>query len=140
MTLGDLRKLLLMVEDESNVKYAVLGIQLYQRKGHDFNEELCSHFIRACVRGNKPSAASELIIDFSNRIGAWASATSFHHLVEALLKVEDKSLLIPTFEMVVRKGLKPAANTLVLLEEFISQETDEEMKKKGLAGLDKLKA
>jgi len=128
-----------MVEDSNHVKYAVLGIQLYQRKGHDFNEEICSHFIRACVRGNNPNAAAELIIDFPNRIGAWASATSFHHLVEAFLKAEDNALLVPTFEMVVRKGLKPAENTVVLLTEYINKLTDEELKKRGEAVLEKLK-
>lgn len=129
-----------MVENTENVKYAVLGVQLYQRKGYDFNEEICSHFIRACVRGNNPKAAAEIIVDFPNRIGAWASATSFHHLVESFLKAEDSSLLIPAFEMVVRKGLKPAANTVVLLEEFINKQTDEDLKNRGLAVISSLKA
>ena len=60
--LSDLRKLLQQCTEPDHVRYAIGAVELYQRKGMDFKEDVNSLFIMACVNGNNPLAASYHIL------------------------------------------------------------------------------
>ena len=66
--LTDLRKLLQKCHEPNHVRYAVLAVELYQKKGNDFAEDVNSFFIRACVNGKAPLAAAHHISIVSTSI------------------------------------------------------------------------
>ena len=66
--LTDLRKLLQECTLPNHVKYAVGAVQYYQIKGQDFSEDVNSLFIKACVAGDNPIAAAEVILKVSSTI------------------------------------------------------------------------
>jgi hypothetical protein len=60
--LADLRNLLQLCIKPEHVKFAVKIIDYYQSKGMDFAEDINSLFIKACINGGDPKAASTLIL------------------------------------------------------------------------------
>lgn len=48
--MGNLKKLILLCENQEHLKYILYSVDLYQLKGYDFSEELCSLFLKACVK------------------------------------------------------------------------------------------
>lgn len=63
--LADLRNLLHKCQEPDHVRYAVLAVELYQKKGNDFKEDVNMRFIKACVKGNNPLAAAHHILNVS---------------------------------------------------------------------------
>lgn len=63
--LSDLRKLLQQCESPDHIKYAVGAVNYYQEKGQDFAEDVNSLFFKACVKGENPMAAVELVLQVS---------------------------------------------------------------------------
>lgn len=117
-----MRHLLEKIKLPEHVKYAVKGLEIYQRKGQEFSEELNSHFIKACIRGENPHAAAEMIAIRKNRIGAWSTPTSIHRLVETLLtspnvNSDDISLVVDVLDSVSSKGINFNSKTIELVLE-----------------------
>ncbi len=111
------------------MRYAVLGIELYQRKGYDFSEELCSHFVRACVMGKSPETAVNVFSKYKNRISAWLTATSLQSLLVSLIEQGKIEQAVQTVEMAVRKGVRPAPDSVRLLTDKVNPAlTGEQMK------------
>lgn len=113
LAVGDLRKLLELCQTKEHVKYAVLGVELYQRKRHDFSEEVNSHFINACIRGGDPMAAVEVFLRPINRIGAWSTLTSMGRLVDALGEDAEGTKLKDMFVLLASKGVRFSEDTIV---------------------------
>lgn len=63
--LSDLRNLLGMCEEPAHVTYAVGAVEYYQKKGMDFAEDVNALFIRACVKGKNPMAATHHMLKVS---------------------------------------------------------------------------
>ena len=112
LALGELRKLLQQCQGKDDVKYGVKMVENFQRKGQDFSEEVASHFVSMCVRGEQPMAAVKVIAKYKNRIGAWVTPKSFHNLIASALSVaptegEDPvKELVAALEVVSRKGVR----------------------------------
>ena len=113
LAVGDLRKLLELCKTRDHVKYAVLGVELYQRKRHDFSEEVNSHFVSACIRGGEPMAAVELFLRPSHRIGAWSTLTSMQRLIDALGEEADGAKLKDMFFLLANKGVRFSEDVIV---------------------------
>lgn len=109
LALGDLRKLLQKCDGLDTLKYAVLGVELYQRKGQDFSEEVNSHFIKACLKADDPMRAVPVLLKYKNRIGAWTTVTSLSRLSEGLLAKGEAAAVVDVLEAVTKKGLLPGA-------------------------------
>lgn len=113
LAVGDLRKLMQLVERKGHVTYAVEAVKLYQVKGIDFTEEVNSHFVSACIRGKSPRAAAELMVKVNYRIGAWSTISSMGKLVEALDPATDAALLRDLFLVNAHKGVRFSAESIV---------------------------
>eukprot|EP01041_Mallomonas_annulata_P010713 gene10712-22368_t len=100
LALGDLRKLIQLCDDAETIKYAVLGIELYQRKGQDFSEE-------ACIRANEPMKAASMFLKYENRISAWTTKTAMNRLSESLLAQGEASTVFDVLVMLMDKGFRP---------------------------------
>ena len=86
LALGDLRRLLQMCNSPELARYGLYGVDLYQRKGQDFSEEVNSHFIRSvAVEGKQAVAVAKMIAKWKNRIGAWGTTTSLQRLMQGLI-------------------------------------------------------
>ena len=112
LAVGDLRKLLARCQTKDHVRYAVQGVELYQRKRHDFSEEVNSHFVSACIRGESPMAAVELFLKPSYRIGAWSTLTSIGRLVDAVGEQGDAVKLKEMLFLLADKGVKFSEDTV----------------------------
>jgi hypothetical protein len=103
---------LISVNLEGEAKYAALGVELYQRKGQDFSEEICSHFIQACIRSKGTHLAGKIFLDKRNRISAWASPKMLANILTHL--EEDHQTALEVTLAMAKKGL-------VLNEEVFSR-------------------
>lgn len=106
LAVGDLRKLLQLCEKKSHVKYAVEAVRLFESKGHDFSEEVNSHFVSACLRGDNPQAAAEMFVKRSYRIGAWSTLKSIDKLVSAMDETSHSALLKDVLLVLGNKGVR----------------------------------
>ena len=113
LAVGDLRKLMQLCVRPSHVRYAVEGVKLFQTKGHDFSEEVNSHFITACIRGGNPQAAAELMCIPKHRIGAWSTLTSIGRLIDALDEEKDAELLKNLLFVLAPKGVKFSESAVI---------------------------
>jgi hypothetical protein len=128
-----------MCETQEHVKYAIGCVNVYQTKGSDFSEEICSHFVRACIRGQNPKAAAEIVSVYKYRMGAWITATSFHVLIEDLIKNQDNNeILMSTIDTVLSKGLVPAKDTADLLMKYLESLEELETKTKLKLAVEKI--
>jgi hypothetical protein len=57
---------------------------MYQRKGHDFSEEINSLFIRLCIAAKNPKAAVDICSVYKYRLGAWSTPASLGKLIESM--------------------------------------------------------
>jgi hypothetical protein len=83
---------------------------------------LNSHFIKACIRGENPHAAAEMIVVKKNRIGAWSTPTSINRLVESILNSptvnnDDVALVVDVLDSVSSKGINFNSQTIELVLE-----------------------
>ncbi len=134
MALGDLRKLLQLIEVPKDVKYGQLGVSLYQRKGQDFSEEINSLFIKMCIRGKNLKVAAEELSTYENRLGAWTTPTSFHRLAEGLGFGRGAKLLTDAFDVVTQKGVKVSVASTELVLKACVEKGDAELHKKAAEG------
>lgn len=72
-----------MCTEKEHLKYAVLGVELFQEKGQDFSEEISALFVKTCIALEDPMAAVKLFLKLNRRIAAWQSASSVKRLVES---------------------------------------------------------
>mmetsp|Transcript_18238 Transcript_18238/g.18304 ORF Transcript_18238/g.18304 Transcript_18238/m.18304 type:complete len:283 (+) Transcript_18238:87-935(+) len=107
LALGDLRKLIQLCDSPDNIKYAILGVELYQRKGQDFSEEVNSHFIKAFLRANEPLKAVPIFLKYKNRISAWTTITSLNRLVKSLSEHRQTIPIIEILNLLHTKNIKP---------------------------------
>lgn len=105
LALRNLKHLIYKCVEPRHVKHAVGGIKLYQNKRQDFSEEICTLFIKSCVKGQNPVAAAELIADPSQRIGAWLSRSANMHLMTALAEKQELDLMLQVAKVSLAKGL-----------------------------------
>ena len=143
LSLGDLRKLLQQCQGKDDVRYGVQMVELYQRKGQDFSEEVASHFVSMTIRGEQPMVAVKALAKYKNRIGAWVTPKSFHNLVtsvlsmEAVQKAEGEGevkgegevegplrLLASALETVSKKGVKLGADDVQEVARRLSEAGD----------------
>jgi hypothetical protein len=104
----------MMCENSNHVKYAVLGTNLFQEKKYDFNEELNSIFVSACIRGGEPTAAAKVFAYRKNRIGSWCTTTSLNRLLESLDKENDAEITVSMLQTVLSKGVRIEKSTASL--------------------------
>jgi len=102
--LGDLRNLLMNCVEPEHATFIRLAVQLYQRKGQDFSEEVGAQFIKACLRVNDPKLAGELIAKYKNRIGAWVTKKPLYDLFQALSDLNEVEMMVTISEVVHLKG------------------------------------
>lgn len=113
----DLKTLFTMCEEKEHLKYAILGVELYQSKGQDFTEEISSLFVKTCIKHGDPMAAVKIFLKLNRRIAAWQSATSVKRLVEAAYATAAASSLpAPTTEAVNLLGVLQYKGVHVLPE------------------------
>ena len=72
--LADLRKLLQACTTADDVRFAVKGVEYYQKKGNDFAEDVASLLIKACVSGGNPMAAAYAI----TKVSVLSLFTAYH--------------------------------------------------------------
>lgn len=104
--------------------YAIQGVQLFQRKGQDFSEEVCSHFIKACIRTENSRAAVEIINKYNYRIGAWLTQTSLLNLLQSISATEDTKVLVHTVEIAAIKGLRVSVPIVELILKVCTEKCD----------------
>ena len=118
MSLGDLRKLLQECKTKDDVKYGAKLVEAFQEKGQYFSEEVNSHFVAMCIRGEQPLVAVKQFSKYKNRIGAWTTPKSLHSLVTSALAEKDAEVvkeLAVALETMTSKGVKVNADTVGLL-------------------------
>jgi len=118
LSLGDLRKLLQECKTKDDVKYGAKLVEVFQEKGQDFSEEVNSHFVAMCIRGEQPLVAVKQFSKYKNRIGAWTTPKSFHSLVTSALTEKDAEVvkeLAAALDTMTSKGVKVNADTVGLL-------------------------
>jgi hypothetical protein len=87
LSLGDLRKLMQMCNTPELARYSLNGVDLYQRKGQDFSEEVNSHFVRSvAIDGQQAVTAAKVLAKWKNRLGAWSTTTSLEKLLRAMVE------------------------------------------------------
>lgn len=64
-------------------------MKLYQRSGFDFNQEICSLFIKVCTESGKPELAADLLSKHEERIGSWLTRKSMTNLINQLVSNEN---------------------------------------------------
>jgi len=101
-----LKKLVLSCDDAANLKYVRKGIQLYQRKGNDFSEEVCNFIIKACIRFDDLKMISDLICMPGHRIGAWLSSKSAMLLINELETKKDVDTIVNVYKAILVKDPK----------------------------------
>lgn len=89
--LRDLKHLFGKCLEPDHLKYAIKAVEMYQRKGHDFNEEINSLFIKLCITFNNSKAAVDILSVYKNRLGAWSTPTSLGKLIEKMNEKMDTS-------------------------------------------------
>ena len=125
LALVDLRQICSKVQTPEDIKYAVKAVELYQRKGQDFSEEVNSHFIQACVRSNSPSIALEYFLKPKNRLSAWTTATSLNRLLESVLANNLNANLLEVILILKSKGLYLNKRSIELCVEIGKNRSDE---------------
>jgi hypothetical protein len=100
-----------MCVEPNHVKYARYAVSLYQEKGQDFSEEVGSHFVHACLRGNSPDVAAEVMAKYKNRIGAWVTLKPLLALTEKLCEANKFELLVNMLTVVSTKGARSSKET-----------------------------
>ena len=142
LALGDLRKLLQMCNTPELARFGLHAVDLYQRKGQDFSEEVNSHFIRSvAVEGERAVSAAKVIAKWKNRIGAWGTTTSLQKLLQGLLdqgspeeavgdsEVNVAELAVTVLEVSQKKGVgltKPNFEVAMKLIAEVEVEVEDE--------------
>jgi len=122
--LRDLKHLFEKCLEPDHLKYAIKGVEMYQRKGHDFSEEINSLFIRLCIAAKNPKAAIDICSVYKYRLGAWSTPTSLKNLIESMSEtmkvkgtVED---LIGLVNLITVSHAKVISIIIILLLLFLS--------------------
>ena len=100
---------------ESDLTYVKNGVELYQKKGQDFSEEVNAHFIQACLRAGNPKVASDLFSVYANRISAWSTPKTFHMLVESLISRNELESVVKMLSIVSKKGVIASKETFDII-------------------------
>jgi len=126
LSLTDLRKILQLCLQYNKVRHGLLAVELYQKKGQDFSEDVNGLFVKMCVQAGSPIVAINHFKKFKNRLSAWSTQTSLHRLVEACkdMKGQDFELLIEAVETISVKGIKMKVESAsILLNICISEKS-----------------
>ena len=124
LALGDLRQLLQKCTTKDDVKYGTQMVELFQRKGQDFSEEVNSHFVAMCIRAGQPELAIKHFSKYNNRIGSWTTPKSFLSLATAAIQAsaaaKDTQMatvkdLATALDIVTLKGVRVTQDSLKLL-------------------------
>ena len=94
-------------------KFVIGGVKLYQTKGFDFSEELCSLFVKFLVQTNQVQAAAQTIVKPSYRIGSWLTKKSLDQLSSALLENNKLELAVAVLKTTSDRGLKIASDETI---------------------------
>lgn len=113
LAIRDLKAILLTCTTPDDVKYAKLAVELFQRKGSDFTEEVASLFVKSCVQGNNPMVVVDMCLQRQNRISAWQTGTSVQRLVDAICstqssgaeKADQLAKLVEAISIMAEKGV-----------------------------------
>lgn len=134
LALGELRKLLQLCKTKDDVKYGLQMVELFQIKGQDFSEEVNSHFVSMCVRGEQPHIAIKQFSKYKNRIGAWTTPKSFHNLTSSVMELQKSSAatdapdltkeLVTALDTVTLKGAKISPESLSLILQQCCEKKD----------------
>lgn len=71
--------------EPEHLKYALLGVETFQKRGLDFSEEISGLFVKTCIKYKNPMMAVNLFLKMNRRIAAWQTPSSVHRLVESVL-------------------------------------------------------
>lgn len=124
LALGDLRQLLQKCTTKDDVKYGAQMVELFQRKGQDFSEEVNSHFVAMCIRAGQPELAVKHFSKYNNRIGSWTTPKSFLSLATAAIQAsaaaKDKQVatvkdLATALDVITLKGVRVTPDSIKLL-------------------------
>jgi len=124
LALGDLRQLLQKCTTKDDVKYGAQMVELFQRKGQDFSEEVNSHFVAMCIRAGQPELAIKHFSKYNNRIGSWTTPKSFLSLATAAIQAsaaaKDKQVatvkdLATALDVITLKGVRVTPDSIKLL-------------------------
>lgn len=85
LPIRDLKTLFGLCRSPEHIKYAVLGVEMFQKKGQDFSEETSGLFVKTCIKLNSPMTAVDLFLKVNRRIAAWQSPSSVDRLVDSVL-------------------------------------------------------
>jgi hypothetical protein len=120
--LRDLKHLFGKCLEPDHLKYAIKAVEMYQRKGHDFNEEINSLFIKLCITSNNSKAAVDVLSVYKNRLGAWSTPSSLGKLIENMNEKmntnstpEDLLALVNLVTVSQMKGVPLTKDILILV-------------------------
>lgn len=121
LPMRDLKRLFQMCENVDDLRFAVGGVDLFQRKRQDFSEEINSLFIKLCIRFNSPQTAATIFLKYKNRISAWTTITALNRLLKSLSERNEVVLIIDMLKVLVSKGVRPNKDSFEIIlscEEF----------------------
>jgi hypothetical protein len=113
-----------LCSEPSHVKYIIQGLNIYQRKGSDFTENIANHFVESCLRCQNPNEALQVLSKYNYRIGAWLNSKSFHVLISNLNDTVDSGFVLDALKTLAKKGLVPLPETFKLLINFFNEKND----------------
>jgi hypothetical protein len=96
-----------------HTKFVFRGVKLFQSRGFDFSEELCSLFVKFCVQNNQAKAGAQIITKPGYRIGSWLSRKSLDQIGNALLSSNNVDLAASVLKTTAERGLKVASDDLI---------------------------
>ena len=123
----DLKYLIGLCEKPEQLKYIMLGLELFQKKGQDFTEEVSSLFVKSCIKHNDPLMAVNLFLKINRRISAWQTASSVHRLIESVRSKSTTEYVTQSVNLLgvlSYKGVKINEATIQLVTEDAAVRND----------------
>jgi hypothetical protein len=100
-----LKALFALCTEPEHLKYALLGVEAFQKKGQDFSEEISGLFVNTCLKLNDPMVAVDLFLKVNRRIAAWQTASSVQRLVASAATLESVPAAERTTKLVNMLGM-----------------------------------
>ena len=116
-----------LCEKPEQLKYVLLGVELFQKKGQDFTEEISSLFVKTCIKHNEPLMAVDLFLKLNRRLAAWQTSSSIHRLIESVRSKSSSEYVTQSVNLLgvlSYKGVRLAEPTIRLVTEDASIRND----------------
>lgn len=108
MKQSELIAMLKKVNAPSEGRFARLGVDMFQRKGQDFSEEVNAHFVKAGIRSSSVRSTIDVLLQYNHRIGAWTSTNSLNYLLSKLPTTDvtlEASTVLKLLQELPRRGV-----------------------------------